>query len=380
MRIGIDARQLSQWKGGGSVYVENLVRTLEQIDTESRYYLYSNREFALPFENLRWTKRVDSSFWFVPGSLWLLTAARSMAIEDRLDIFWGPSQALPLRLPSRMGKVLTIYDLVWRLYPETMPLYTLATHRLFYKRWVRTADRVIAISASTAHDLETLLAIPSAKIQVVHLGVRSDYRVRDPQASAQHVARKFGVSENYIFAVGTIQPRKNLKILVKAASTLLKNGAFDSQLVIAGASGWKTSEIYATVQRCGLTPQEVKFLGYVPDEDLPSMYSGARLFVFPSLYEGFGLPLVEAMASGVPIVASDAPPVPEIVEDAAILVRPESAEAFAHAIGRVLADHELRQRLIERGLRRASHFRWETAAKELLQVFQEVRRNLRPCY
>jgi glycosyltransferase involved in cell wall biosynthesis len=265
-----------------------------------------------------------------------------------------------------------LYDLVWRLYPDTMAFYTRAVHSLFHERWIDSADRVIAISGSTAHDLESLLGVPKSKIQVVHLGVSSDYRPRDPEAAAHYVARKFGVSDNYIFAVGTLQPRKNLSTLIEGVGILQKSGAFTYQLLIAGASGWKTSEINVTVRRCGLTEREVNFLGHVSEEDLPLIYCGARLFVFPSLYEGFGLPLVEAMASGVPIVASNAPPMPEILEDAAILVSPRSPQEFADAIGRVAQDCDLRRTLVLRGLRRASHFRWDTAANHTLNVFEEL--------
>jgi glycosyltransferase involved in cell wall biosynthesis len=223
-----------------------------------------------------------------------------------------------------------------------------------------------------------LLAVPERKISTVYLGAGGHYVVNESKASARHVARKFGISEAYICAVGTIEPRKNLTTAIEAMKILRGRGDVRHQLVIAGATGWKQSKIYGSIERCGLTQKDVVFLGRVPDEDMPLLYSGAAVFVFPSLYEGFGLPLVEAMACGVPIVASDANPVPEIVEDAAILVSPHSPEGFADAISRVTLDSDLRCTLIGRGLRRASKFRWDTAAEELLRIFEEVHRNLRP--
>jgi glycosyltransferase involved in cell wall biosynthesis len=371
MRIGIDARLLSKWTGGGSVYLQNIVSMLEKIDSENTYYLYSNRDLQLPFKNPRWVKRVGSAPSLVPGTFWLQTAARSMAIHDRIDVFWGPNQALPFGLPSGTGKVLTVHDMVWRRFPDTMAAYTRAVHTIFHERWIREADAIIAISQTTAQDLQALLSVPVSKVRVVHHGVQSEYRVRDQKDAAQYIARRFRTSDNYVLSVGTIQPRKNLVTLIEALSILHRNGQ-SLQLLIAGASGWKTSEIYVAVRRCGLTEREVNFLGHVSEEDLPLVYCGARLFVFPSLYEGFGLPLVEAMASGVPIVASNALPMPEILEDAAILVSPRNPQEFADAIGRVAQDCDLRRTLGARGLRRASHFRWDAAASQTLQLFEEL--------
>ncbi len=376
MKIGIDARLLSRWHGGSSRYLENMVRELQHIDQENQYYLYSNRDFFLPLEDHRWRKRVHARFPFLPGFIWLQTDAKSMVLRDGLDVFWGAQQGLPLGLPPKLGKVLTVHDFVWRLYPETMALYTYSIHRLFNERWIREADTLIAVSESTARDLEALLRVPKSKIQVVCHGVSPHYQPHDSTAAAQHIARKFRVSENYICTVGTIQPRKNLITLVEAVKILRSRENLRHQLLVAGAKGWKESKIYASVKQHGLTQKDVCFLGFVPEEDMPFLYAGASVFVFPSLYEGFGLPLVEAMACGVPIVASNVPPVPEVVQDGAILVPPMSPEDFAEAITRITTDPELRRGLVERGLKRACHFRWDAAAREMLRVFKEFSRTV----
>ena len=370
MRIGIDASLLSRWRGGSSVYLENVVRELERIDSENHYYLYAPREFALPFQNPRWHKRISRGTPGAPGTLWLLTTARGMALEDQVDVFWGPGQALPLALPRRVRKVLTVLDLTWRRFPETMRSYTHVVYRLFQERWIRSADRLIAISGAVRDDLGNLLHVPASKTRVVHLGVSADYRQRDPADAARRVAERLGVTGEYICAVGTVEPRKNLTTLIQAVK-ILKGRGWGHQCVIAGAKGWKDSKIYASVRQAGLTDQDVRFLGFVAEEDMPWLYSGAAAFVFPSLYEGFGLPLVEAMACGVPIVASNAPPMPEILQDAALLASPASAEEFAEAIPRVLAQPGVRQDLVARGLKRASHFGWDKAAREVLGVFEQ---------
>jgi glycosyltransferase involved in cell wall biosynthesis len=370
MRIGIDARLLSAWRGGSTVFLKDIVRELEQIDQENEYFLYSNRPFVLPFENRRWWKRVQSRVPFAPGSFWMLTDLKRMIVQDSLDVFWGPMQVLPPGLPANIRKVLTVLDFVWMLYPETMSAYTFIMHRLFHGRGIQEADTLVAISASTARDLERLFAVPELKIQVIHLGVRGEFRPIDRAQASRYIADKYDVSENYICSVGTIQPRKNVVTLVEAIKTLRQRGDTRHQLLVAGGQGWKESGIFARVKKCGLTERDVRFLGFVPDKDMPFLYSGAAAFAHASLYEGFGLPLVEAMACGAPIVASDAPPVPEIVGDAGLLVSPKSPEGFADALAQVIANREISGRLIANGFRRAAHFCWRRAAQQMLEVFR----------
>lgn len=372
MKIGIDARLLSDWGGGASRYLENVVRELEQLDRDNEYYLYSNRDFALPFANSRWQKRIRSRIPFLPGTFWLQTEAKRMIARDGLNVFWGPDQALPGGLPKTLGKVLTVLDCVWLRHPETMALYTHLIQRLFAESWIREADRLIVISESTGRDLESLLGVPSSKIQVVPLGVACHYRPRDSTTAAQYIARKFRVSENYICTVGTVEPRKNLITLIRALAMVRKHHHFDAQLLIAGAKGWKDSAIFRTARQAGFTETELKFLGYVPEEDMPLFYSGASLFVFPSLYEGFGLPLLEAMACGVPVVASNVSSIPEVVGDAAVLVSPHRPEDFAEAIHRIRVDREMRSAMIEKGLERARRFRWSETAREILRLFKKL--------
>jgi glycosyltransferase involved in cell wall biosynthesis len=170
-------------------------------------------------------------------------------------------------------------------------------------------------------------------------------------------------------AVGTLEPRKNLRLLVEVLQILKTEGKLNCALLIAGASGWKNAHLYREIQAAGLTEDEIRFLGCVPDDDLQSFYSGAQVFLFPSLYEGFGIPPVEAMACGTPVIASDAHPMPEVLGEAAILEPPTSARRFAMAIAKILEDKSLRFRLQSAGVRRAQEFRYEAAAEQLLQVF-----------
>jgi len=372
MRIGIDARPLSVEAAGVPRVVKGIVRELEKNDQDNSYYLYSHRKFDLPFENPRWHKRIGSRVSRLPGVVWFWTEGRRAILKDHLDVFWSAMYIPHLALPSSLATILTAHDLEWRLYPQTMSLKTYYAHRLLVWPSVQDADRIVSVSESTARDLHRVLHIPESRIEVIPLGVGPAYKPQDPEQSAEYVARKYGVSKMYALAVGTVQPRKNLATLAEAMKILRDRAEGVLQLLVAGARGWKNTPLDETIRRLGLTGDEIRFLGVVPEEDLPVLYSGSRLFVFPSLYEGFGLPLLEAMACGVPVIASNTSSVPEVVGDAALLVPPTEPEAFAEAILRVRRDDNLRRTMIEKGLRQAARFNWARAAGQLLDCMGRV--------
>jgi glycosyltransferase involved in cell wall biosynthesis len=343
------------------------------LDQANDYFLYSKGDFRLPFENPRWRKRLQQKRRFQPSSYGFQMGVRQLIVEDRIEVFWETSHVLPFGLPGRLGKILSVYDLVWRIYPETAErknYYYL--QRLFAEPSIRRADRLVCHSQCTLHDLGRILGVPPEKALVIYPGLLPDYWPRDPKYAAEYIARKYQTCENYICTVGTVELRKNVVALVEAVRILRARGDFAAQLLIAGGSGWRNSSTHESVGRAGLTEREIKFLGYVPEEDLPTLYSGARIFVFPSLYEGFGIPLIEAMACGVPVVASNVSSIPEVVQDAGILVSPRRPHEFADAVARLESDPELRFALIEKGLRRARDFRYDVAAQKVLRLFEEV--------
>jgi glycosyltransferase involved in cell wall biosynthesis len=245
-------------------------------------------------------------------------------------------------------------------------------HWLFARRSARQADRIITVSQSTARDLQRIFGVPESKIELIYLGVGSAYKPQDSLTAAEHVANKYGVSRDYLLTVGTLGPHKNLISLVEAMKLLRGRGERPLQLLVVGADGRKKSRVLEAVQAARLTSEDVRFLGFVPDEDLPMLYSGSSSFVFPSLYEGFGLPLLEAMACGVPVIASNTSSVPEVVGDAALLVPPTQAEAFADAIMRVRSDGNLRRMMIAKGLTQAACFRWDKTARQHLECMQKL--------
>jgi glycosyltransferase involved in cell wall biosynthesis len=382
MRIGVDGRPLCGGGGYAGIYrfVTNLFREFQRIDSSNEYYVYTKNDFAFPLSNPRWRKRVLSDQRYGLTSRWGHLGLKHLIGLDALDVFLTTFHFFPIGLPPSLPRVLTVHDLVWHRHPETMGLRNYIMHRLFADRSISEADHIVTFSEATAADLE-MLGVARGKISVVHHAPEAAYKPSEQAQAARYIAARYGASEDYICTVGTVEPRKNLVTLLKAIS-VLKKRARGCQLLVAGAPGWKNSIIYETVRECGLTRDDVLFLGYVPEKDMPALYCGSRLFVFPSVYEGFGIPLVEAMACGTPLVASNSSSIPEVVQDAALLVSPRSPEAFADAISRVDSDPELRSSMIAKGLRRAGDFSWECSAREVLNVLvgtagREATANLR---
>lgn len=369
MRIGIDARPLHQSQRTGIAnYIYELVKELPRIAPENQYILYAHKDIkGVPSSSCIQTK-VDNRFGLFPGSFWLLSRGSHLIRRDKLDVFWSTVTMLPLWVPKNVFRVVTVYDVVWRRFPETMRTANLWLHRMRAETAIRNCDRMIAISRSTGDDLVQFFGVAQSRISLVYPCISEAYKIHNPVLAASHVARNYGVPPRYIAAVGTVEPRKNLTLLVRAMQILKRRGQLNCPLLIAGASGWKNSPLYQQVRESGLDPEEIRFLGYVPDEDLPLFYAGAQVFLFPSLYEGFGLPPVEAMACGTPVIASDAPPMPETLGDAAILVPSSDSEKFADAITTVLTDTRLADSMRQRGMTRVQAFRRDAAARDLLKA------------
>jgi glycosyltransferase involved in cell wall biosynthesis len=367
MNIGIDAMPLLNKDGIGRFFT-NVLSELQRLDQDNHYFLFSQADFELPFQNDRWQKRIHHRVPYALSYLFFRGASRDPA----LDVFWATRHTFPVGLLARACKIFTVHDLVWRLYPETMDSVNYSLFQRYVPDAIRRADRIITVSKSTRRALVDAFAIDSKRISILYNAASPCFQPQDRNQAIRYMVGKYGISENYICTVGTIEPRKNHVMLIKAMEILKRRGRLGHQLLIVGRPGWKCESVYETVGRLGLTQSEVRFLGQVPDEDLASVYAGAALFVYPSLYEGFGIPLVEAMACGTPIVASNAPAIPEVAGCAAVLVSPDRPEEFADAISRVLGDTTLQNELIQNGIRRARDFRWEAAAQTMLSTLREI--------
>lgn len=291
------------------------------------------------------------------------------ARRQHLGLVHDPTGTVPLGLcPCK--QVATICDTIPYIYPQV----STALDRLIYRYWlpraVRNLDMVITISQQSKNDLEQYLKIPRSKTVVIPLAAGSKFRVMG-EAEIAPALERAGVERPYLLYVGSVEPRKNLLRLLDAFQELLQ-WSQRWRLVIVGARNyWKSSPVAQKVEQLGLQGQVI-FTGYIPDEDLPALYNGADLFCFPSLYEGFGLPVLEAMACGVPVVTSNCSSLPEVAGDAAILVDPYNVAEITSAMRRVLEDTELAQWLRDKGQERARQFSWAKTAQETIAVYEKV--------
>lgn len=373
MLIGIDAsRAAVQQRTGTEVYSLHVIRGLLALGAPHRYVLYTP---AAPSPGLFPGRdgSAAASLRVIPfPRLWThVRLSTEMALRPP-DVLFVPAHVLPLVHPR--SSVVTVHDLGYLAYPEAHT--TFARHYLDRSTaWnARRAAAVLADSAATRADLVRAYAARPEKIHVVHLGRDETLvRVADPLRVAE-IRQRYGLAERYLLYVGTLQPRKNLQRVVEAFARIAgQAGQGDVQLVLAGKRGWLYDQLFEQVKRSGLADRVV-FPGYVPDEDLPALLSGATGFVYPSLHEGFGLPILEAGGCGVPVITSNTSSLPEVAGDAALLVDPHDVDAIAETMMRILTDEALRAELARRGLENVKRFSWEKCARETLAVLESVAR------
>jgi glycosyltransferase involved in cell wall biosynthesis len=366
MHIGIDASRLSvASRTGTERYSYEVLAALARHETPHTYTLYCNGIPAVlpplgPAFRLR----------NIPAPrLWTHARLSLELWRHSPDVLFVPAHVIPLWHPPR--SVVTIHDLGYLAFPEA---HTPARRRELHLTtlWsALSARRIIAISHATRADLVRHYGISPAKIDVVHHGLSPQFRPQhDPAVLAATCARYgLGAPGSYLLYVGTVQPRKNLARLIDAFAQVVRQapGGAALRLVLAGKKGWLTEEIERRAAASGIADQ-VLFPGFVADDDLPALLSGALAFVFPSLYEGFGMPVLEAMACATPVLTSTTSALPEVAGDAALLVDPHDTAAIAEGLARLISDAALRERLRERGVQRAAQFTWDRCASETLRV------------
>lgn len=283
-----------------------------------------------------------------------------------VDIFHSTDFVLP---PIRQARtILTVHDLTFMRLPQCFEAGLRVYLNKVVPRSIERADLVLADSQSTKNDLIELLGVSPDRIEVVYAGVEGRFRPMEGEMALQRVKKRYGLDFPFILTVGTLEPRKNFTGLIEAYALMRDKGR---KLVIAGGEGWLYDEIFARVEQLGLEGKVI-FPGFVADEDLPALYNLAELFVFPSLYEGFGLPPLEAMACGTPVITSDRPSLPEVVGEAGFMVEATDSQGLAEAMERVLMDEDLRREMGEKGLKQAEKFTWEAAAEKLLEVYKRL--------
>ncbi|MBN1955437.1 MAG: glycosyltransferase family 4 protein [Anaerolineae bacterium] len=366
MRIGIDARITAYRQGGIASYVSHLVPSLVAIDPETDYRVLCSRRAAARDE---WGENFGRvTVWTPCHHRWERWALGLEVGRLRLDLLHSPDFIPPAFGAARF--VITVHDLNFFYYPQ----FLTAESRRYYNDqidWaVERAAHILADSEATRVDLVRLLGVAPEKITTVPLAADSAFRPLPPPHVAATLAR-YGLLPGYILFVGTLEPRKNLPGLLSAYRLLLDRNATGAPLVIVGNRGWLYEEVFARVEKLGLTDR-VRFLHDVPDADLPALYNGALLLATPSFYEGFGLPALEAMACGTPVVVSDKGSLPEVVGEAGILVDADHPEDIAAGMARVVEDHGLQGQLGQQGVARAATFTWEETARQTLAVYRQV--------
>jgi len=377
MRAGIDGYPLSEPRTGVGHYTLELARALALISPPDEFELVSPAPFdpsALAdieranLPNLITTNPKASSirghWWSVGLPLYIRRA--------RFDLFHGTNFDVPLGNPlwQKRRSVVTIHDLSALVHPEKHRSRLVRRARLRLPLVVRVAGKIITPTESVKREVCDRFHVKPEKVTAIHSAARSSFQ---PMTSAQtaEIRRRLGVEDNFLLFVGTLEPRKNLLTLLKAFEQMIANTALRPQLVIAGGEGWLMDDMFAFIRKSGVS-ERLRFTGYLSDEDLRALYSSCRVFVYPSVYEGFGLPPLEAMACGAPVIAGRIPSLQETLGSAARLVEPLNVEALGREIVGLLEDDNQRQALGAAGPGHAGKFSWEKSAQLTLGVYQEV--------
>jgi len=367
MRVGIDARLVYYRKAGISQYTLRLLEQLGAIDRQDEFTVFQSRkDSAVLVNQVNFRKR---SLWTPPHHrLEQLLLPLELAATD-LDVLHSPDFIPPFR--RKCKSVITVHDLNFLLYPEFLTPES-ASYYGQIDQAVRNCDHIIAVSNSTKHDVIRLTGTPQSKITVVHEAAHPMYRSLEDRCVAQRrLQQQFDLNRPFVLFVSTIEPRKNVPTLLRAFKRLLDDYRAKVDLVLAGEKGWLFDRVFNLVGELGIQ-ERVHFVGRVSSDDLLDLYNAAEMLVHPAFYEGFGLPPLEAMACGTPVVASNTSAVPEVVGDAALLVDPAETDEITVAMWRLLSDETLARQMRDKGLKRASQFSWRRAAEETLEIYRRL--------
>lgn len=367
MRVAIDARLLAYQQAGTATYIRGILSGLQATDdlAQGVVVLVSHKDRQADSLGPIARRRV----WTPCHHRWERWALGLELAPLAVEVVHSPDFIPPARLGRRWARVITVHDLAFLRFPEVL---TAASQRYYGQihRAVREAERIIAVSEATGRDLQTLTGVLPEKVVVIPEGVDPAFGPRDPAVASQHVRARFGLDGPFFLFVGTLEPRKNLRRLIQAFALLQRRGgAVGLQLVLAGRRGWLADDLETLAAPLG---DRVRFLGGVTREDLVMLYNASIALVLVSIYEGFGLPALEAMACGRATLVSDAGSLPEVVGDAGLVVPADDVEAIAAGLERLWLDLSLRQVLGERGRRRAEQFDWLSVARRTYDVYRQA--------
>jgi glycosyltransferase involved in cell wall biosynthesis len=363
MRIGIDAIPLDEAGAGVSRYVREVVTGMMVSSPGDDFVLYSWQPIHLSAASGNLRKRVGhAGRRSAPGD-WLRDTLPRMIAEDGIDVFWGQNTVIPLRLVRPCRRVLTVHDMSGFVVPRTMELKARLTWNFDFRAAVKAADSIIADSDATARLVHRLLGVPRERMTVIYSGCSSRLTTASTSVVQKDMGSRLGLPDEYVLTVGTLEPRKNYATLLEA---IRRNSAIPP-LVIVGAVGWNSRGILSLVRDAERNGR-ARYLGRIDDEELAAVYRAARIMVYPSLYEGFGLPVLEAMACGCPVLCSWSSSMPEVGGRAACYFRPRDVLGLANKLEQLLGDDRRLAEMSAKGIEQADRFSFSDAAQRTLQV------------
>jgi len=383
MRIAINAQLLSYsdtYRNGGiSRYIRHLLTAIARQPGQHEYTVFVNGQETV--KRLRQEQEQAAQIEYIPVNwpenkpasrvVWEQRDLPALLRERRIEVFHSPANVLPEMLPRECASVVTLHDLAFLLYPEVLTRAKRVYHRIFTPRSLRRATAIIAVSNSTKEDAVKLVGIAPGRIQTVYTCIDERFSNVITNEEKQTFYREHGLDGGYLLYLGTLEPRKNIPTLLEAYRELREVYSRKEKLALVGGKGWLYDEIFAKAQSLGLA-SEVLFPGYVSNEEQLLWYHGASAFAYPSLYEGFGLPVAESLACGVPVVTSNVSSLPEAGSDIALIVDPLDSHALAAALQRALTDTLLRQRCSELAPTVSQRFSAQAMARQTIAVYEQA--------
>jgi glycosyltransferase involved in cell wall biosynthesis len=378
MKIGIDIRLLSEGKRTGvEGYTLNLLTHLFEIDKENQYKLFFNsfkgpsfdidKAFNFPNVTIKKTKIPNK---LLNLSFILFNYPKISKILD-CDIFFAPNISF-YSLDKNCKNIITFHDLAFSHYSHFYSLKRRLWHKVVNPRKLaRKNDLIIAVSEATKDDLISTYNILENKIKVIYSGLDENLKICYDQSKLEETRKKYNLPQDFILSLGSIEPRKNIVGLISAYEKLRNKNKINNKLVIAGEKAWCYKEIFKVWEKSKYK-DDIIFPGFIEEEDKIYLYNLSKLFVYPSFYEGFGFPALEAMACGVPVVTSFVSSLPEVCSDAALLIDPYNIDDLALGVYNGIVDKKLRENLIKKGLERAGEFKWDNCAKEVKKLFSRL--------
>ena len=360
MRIGFDVSALVKEAAGIGQCIINIIQNIMEIDRENEYFLFTYDKIKLPF-SLKENWRIVDYGGAKHQQIRFFTALPQILKKMKIDVFFGTRHYLP-PFNANIRYVALVHDLIPLRMPELFTKKHSQRFKIFTSICKRQADSYIAVSEATKADILHYMKVPEEKIQVIYEGANPNFTPERDEAGIKETMERFGIEGNYLLCLSTVEPRKNMLRTIQAYEQYVLKNELPYKLVIVGGNGWNNGEIYDYVKDHDLS-SHVLFTGYVSNEDVKNIYANATLFIYASLYEGFGIPVLEAMQSGVPVITSNVSSMPEVAGDACLLVDPYQTDEIKNAIIKILDSETLQAEMREKGITQAKKFSWRKCSE-----------------